>query len=76
MGIKPDNQEKMLSTQIEIEEMFSKNQSWVEAVIEYCSTYDLAEEEVVPFLSPNIVSKIRDEAIENKTIKVESALPF
>lgn len=76
MGVKPSDHEKMFKTQEEIEEIYSKNGSWVEAVIEFCHLYDLGEDEVVPFLSPNLLSKIRDEAVQNKTIKVESTLPF
>lgn len=62
-------EEKMLSLQKDLEVRRKHNDTWLEAIVEYCQEYDLEESDVIPFLSPVILDRINEESKRLRLIK-------
>lgn len=71
-------EEIMSSLQQKVEDLYKNCDTWLEAVAEYCQEYDLEETEVIPYLSPVLLERLRSESVGLKRIKTENiaTLPF
>lgn len=72
-------EEIMLEIQNDIEERFNKTNSWIDALSEYCVQYDVEETQIVQYLSPALISRIKDEAKSLNLIKKDKfdiEIPF
>lgn len=62
---------------IHIERMVTaRHMSYMEAVVEFCSTRDLEPESIVPYLSPKIKGAIAQEAQRLHLLQKSAELPF
>lgn len=72
-------EEIMLEIQNEVELNYKKSQSWIESLAEYCTKYDVEEHNIVKYLSPALVERIKSEAKQLNLIKKDKfdiELPF
>lgn len=72
-------EEIMSNLQRELEVIRKSTDTWVEAIVDYCQKYDLEESDVIPYISPVILGRIKDEASTLNLIKKnkeEVSLPF
>lgn len=65
-------EEIMSSLQHKVEEFYEHSETWLEAIAEYCQEFDLEESEVIPYLSPVLLERLRSESINLKRIKTEN----
>lgn len=63
--------EKFIS---EIEKIYIKTESYVEAILEYCSEHEIEVETVKKYIDANLTAKIRNEAKKLHLIKKEEGI--
>lgn len=72
-------EEIMLEIQNDIELRYDKTKSWIDALTDYCIEFDVEENQIVKYLSPALLSKIKDEAKSLNLIKKDKfdiEIPF
>lgn len=71
-------EEIMSNLQHKVEELYRHSETWVEAIVEYCQEFDLDETDVIPYLSPIMLDRLKKEAVLLKRLKrtEEATLPF
>ncbi len=73
-------EEIMSQLQNDIEELHRNSETWLEAIIEYCTKHDLEESEIIQYLSPVMIERIRSESQKRNLFKRppidEVSLPF
>ncbi len=72
-------EEIMLEIQNDIELRYDKTKSWIDALTDYCIEFDVEENQIVKYLSPALLSRIKDEAKSLNLIKKDKfdiEIPF
>lgn len=62
-------EEKMLMMMEDVEFLRQSGLTWVESVIQYCEDCGIEVEDVIPMISPTLMTKLHDEGVTLKTIK-------
>ena len=68
------NLQAMESFQDEIETIRNGSDSYIDAIIQYCSQNNLDVDDVLSVISENLTDKIRMEEIANRSIKDDTVL--
>jgi cell division GTPase FtsZ len=68
------NLQAMESFQDEIETIRKGSDSYIDAIIQYCSQNNLDVDDVLSVISENLTDKIRIEEIANRSIKDDTVL--
>lgn len=72
-------EEIMSNLQTQIEKIKQHNETWLESIVEYCQQFDLEETEVLQYLSPVLIDRIKKESLSLHLLKPnkdEVSLPF
>lgn len=72
-------EEIMLEIQNDVEAKYVLTNSWIDALSEYCTQYDVEETHIVQYLSPVLIKNIKQEAKSLNLIKRDNfdiEIPF